>query len=95
MMRVRGKIETLDLREYMETSLKLVGSQTLIYCGDIFGELDTPGCRPLSQRGWRKRKVLREGNQRGESITILIYGLVLNFDIKCNYTMDKIKFNKH
>lgn len=40
---VQGKIETLDLREYMETSLKLVGSQTLIYCGDIFGELDTPG----------------------------------------------------
>lgn len=58
--------------------MKLVGSQTLIYCGDIFGELDTPGCRPLSQRGWRKRKVLREGNQRRESITILTYGLVLN-----------------
>ena len=47
MMHVRSKIETLDLRE-METSLKLVGSQTLIYCGDIFGELDMSGCRALS-----------------------------------------------
>lgn len=28
----------------METSLKLVGSQTLIYRGDVFGELDMPGC---------------------------------------------------
>jgi len=31
----------------METSLKLVGRQTLIYCGDVFGELDMPGCAEL------------------------------------------------
>lgn len=75
MMHVRSKIEMLDLRE-METSLKLVGSQTLIYCSDIFGELDMSGCSIIA------RMAETEGITRGQSAWgadyYLTYGLIPN-----------------
>lgn len=55
----------------METSLKLVGSQTLIYRGDVFGELDMPGCAELyrSEGGGNGRYYAGAINV-GEPITI-------------------------
>lgn len=55
----------------METSLKLVGSQTLIYYGDVFGELDMLGCAELyrSEGGGNGRYHAAAINV-GEPITI-------------------------
>lgn len=55
----------------METSLKLVDSQTLIYHGDVFGELDMLGCAEFyrSEGGGNGRYYVAAING-GEPITI-------------------------
>lgn len=76
----------------VETSLKLVGSQSLIYCGDVFGELDMPGCAEFyraAEQGLRKRKVLRGGNQRLGSRLLSNVEISPKFDIKCNCNANK------
>lgn len=68
--RYRGKIEAVDLRAYGNFIEACWHNQTLIYCGDIFGELNMPGCAELDHsEGGESGRYYAGQSERRESIT--------------------------